>query len=253
MHLTRWLPVALLALAALVSSGGSGAAAQSEPAVPAAPLAMAAGQGVRLAWSLGAGPRPQLVVIYRAEKQSAAYEELARVDAAALGHTDETVQLGRSYLYRISITRGALRSPMSDAAEVQVGGTSRVLLRGGSTGRAVFEVTVYRGGSRLSSVFVHSPGETVGDLVFVPELARVEDFRLGLTLRELGLSRARGQETASEELLDPEGQPLRDGGGRPIRLDFRFPGQDRDVLTAALALPDGRVVSLVEGTPFTLP
>ncbi|MBX3473027.1 MAG: hypothetical protein KF754_01430 [Planctomycetes bacterium] len=245
--------ILLVMIALGLAVQGGAAVAQSEPLVPAAPLCMAAGKGVSIAWSLPSGPRAQLAVIYRADKQTAAYDEVGRADASALAWTDETVELGKVYLYRVSLTRGATRSPMSDAAEVQVGGTSRVVLRGGSIQRAVFEVTLFKGGRRLTQVFVHSVGEAVGDLAHVPELGVVQDFRLGLTLRELALSRARGEESSLEELKDASGQPLRDAGGQPIKLDFRFPGQDRAVLTAALALKDGRVISLVEGAAFVVP
>jgi hypothetical protein len=214
---------------------------------------MAAGAAVSLAWSLPPGPRPQLVVVYRAEKDTATFEELRRVDAAALSMQDDSVQLGRTYLYRVATVRGAAVSPLSPAAEVLVGGGARVLLRGGSTDRAVFEVTVYRAGRRLSATFVHAAGDRVGDLVHVAGLDRIEDFRLGLVLRELSLSRAIGQEASLQELRDSRGETMLDPGGKPLRLEFRFPGHEREVLVAALALKDGRIVALTEGETLNVP
>lgn len=244
--------VLFVALAVLALTGAAAPVA-SQPVTPSAPLCLAAGTSVRLAWSLPPGPKPSLVVIYRAEREAAAFVELARVDATALAHVDDTVQLGRVYQYTLATVRGAAMSPMSAATEVLVGGSSRVLLRGGSIEKAVFEVTVFRAGRKLTSSFVHGPGEQVGDLVHVPELQRIEDFRLGLLLRELSLSRAKTEVTSMEELKDAEGKPMLDFGGKPLRLEFRAPGTEREVLTAALALKDGRVVTLTEGSAFVVP
>lgn len=251
MLIRRFLVLVVAALVLVLMGGAE--RASSQPVTPSAPLCLAAGQSVRLAWSLPPGPKPSLVVIYRAEQEAAAFVELARVDATTLSHVDDTVQLGRVYQYTLATVRGAAVSPMSAATQVLVGGSSRVLLRGGSIDKAVFEVTVFRAGRKLSASFVHGPGEQVGDLVHVPELQRIEDFRLGLTLRELSLSRAKSEVTSMEELKDADGKPLLDFGGKPLRLEFRAPGSEREVLTAALALKDGRVVTLTEGTAFVAP
>jgi len=252
MAIPRLFLVPLIALV-VFGLGGETPRAQSELRAPDAPLCLAAGQGVRLGWSLPAGPKPSLVVIYRAEKESAAFVELARVDATALSYVDGDVQLGRTYQYRLATLRGSANSSMSNAAEVLVGGTARLLLRGGSLDKAVFEVTVFRAGRKLTSTFIHAPGEKVGDLVHVPDLQRIEDFRLGATLRELTLARAISETVSPEALADAEGKPMFDFGGKPIKLDFRFPGTEREVLTAALALADGRIISLVEGAAFVVP
>jgi len=238
---------------ALSASATPGSQAQSDLQAPLAPLAMAAGQSVVLAWQLPARPRPDTVVIYRSEKTAEAFEELARVESATLGFTDEKVELGRAYQYRLAMLRGAAASPMSGAVEVLVGGTARMTLRGGSTDRAVFDVTVFRGGRRLTSAFSHSPGEKIGDLVHVPELARIEDFRLGVTLRELSLSRARSETTSRLALQTSAGESLKDLAGNPIQADFRFPGSEREILTAAIQLADGRIIALAEGVSFTVP
>lgn len=254
--MARRVLVTFLALGvalALAASAARGSHAQSDLQAPAAPLAMAAGQGVVLAWQLPQRPRPDSVVIYRSEKSAESFEELARVDAASLGFTDEKVELGRTYQYRLATLRGAAASPMSGAVEVLVGGTARISLRGGSTDRAVFDVTVFRGGRRLTAVFSHGPGEKIGDLVHVPELQRIEDFRLGVTLRELSLSRARGETSSRQTLQSMAGEPLKDLAGNPIAAEFRFPGSEREVLTAAIQLSDGRIIALSEGVSFTVP
>lgn len=241
--------VALLALLWLAMP----VVADEPPAIPAAPLALATGRGVSLAWTLPQGLRPGTVVVYRADKQAQAFEEIARLDAAMLSLADEKVTLGHSYLYRVELLRGTAKSGMSPATEVLVGGGARLMLVGGSTERAVFEVSLFAGGKRLSQVFAHSPGEKIGDLVHVAELQKIVDFRLGCTLRELSLTRALTEQTQRLELVDTAGKPMRDLAGNPVALDFRFAGAQREALSAMVALPDGRVLPLLEGAVLTMP
>lgn len=237
----------------LFSFPAAGQSADQRPAQPGKLLVLARGAAVSLAWTLGDGLRPHTVVVYRADKESDRFEQVAELDAAVRGWTDERVTLGRTYLYQLEGVRGGARSGPSAAAEILVGGGARVWLRGGSPDRAVFEVTIFREGRSLSATFAHGPGEPIGDLVYVNDLQQAVDFRVGARLRELALTRAYAPEAARETLKDAVGVPIADLAGRPITLDFRTPGPEREVLSAMIELPGSKFVPLLEGAATTVP
>lgn len=214
---------------------------------PDAPLALAAGESVNLAWSLPPTPKPDTVVIYRSSVGGAKFDELARVDASKLTYVDDKVSLGQTYQYRIQIVRGAQSSAMSLPADVRVGGTARITFLGGSTDRALFEVVMFRRGRRVSARFVHKPGDQVGDLAYVKDLDSIEDFRLGPTLDGIVLDVAESRETVSDELKQPDGRNLTDMAGRPIKVEFEFPGAVQEVAIATLKNADGTIFQLKEG------
>jgi hypothetical protein len=214
---------------------------------PDAPYALASGDSVRLAFTLPREPRPQRVHVLRAAKDGPAFTVVADLDAAALAWTDKDVRAGQTYLYVIRTLRGAATSEPSDPAEVTVGGTARLTLVGGSLERALFEVTIYRGGKRHTARFVHKPGEAIGDLAWVPELNSAADFRLGPTLVGLSLGESDAIETSRLALKNAAGEPITDLGGQPIELDFAIPTGSHEVLRAAIRTKGGNEVTLQEG------
>jgi hypothetical protein len=146
-----------------------------------------------------------------------------------------------------------LRSGPSQPTEVLAGSGARVTLRGGGPARAVFEVTLYSEGRKLSAIFSHGAGEKIGDLAYVNDLQKVIDFRLGATLRELSLTRAYAPTVLRETLVDPGGAVITDLAGIPIAMEFRVPDAEREVLSATVELPGGRFVPLLEGASLELP
>jgi hypothetical protein len=144
------MPHALLVCAPLLALVFSiPAAGQSEnlpPRPPGKPLALVQGRQVRLAWSLGDGPRPHAVVVYRAATEGDRVEQVAALVASERAWTDARVVMGRTYISQVEAVRGGLRSGPSQPTEVLAGSGARVTLRGGGPARAVFEVTLYSEG-----------------------------------------------------------------------------------------------------------
>lgn len=242
----------LLAGVAALLGWATPRAQEALPAMPA-PLALPAGGAVNLAWTLPRGTRLDAVLVLRALKPDGAFEEAARVPVTRISWQDTEAALGATYLYRLQGVAGSTLTQPSPAVEVTVGGSARLLLRGGTTSRAVFEITLFRGGRRLSATFVHGPGDAIGDLLHVPEAGAIVDFRLGPRLGALSLGRRAGVETARETLLDAAGQPLTDPAGKPIEGTFRLPGTERELLLATVLLPDGTPRELAEGQTLDLP
>lgn len=243
------LAVSIL-FAVLVCAGtwaGVRTGAQTEElAAPSAPLLMASGESVQIAWTLPPGPKVDTVIVFRGH-EGGKYVEAARAPASDLSLTDDGVRLGRTYQYRLRMARGAAQSGFSEEATVTVGGTSRIVFHGGSPGRAVFEVVVFRDGERVSRRFVHGPGEAIGDLAFVPGFDDVIDFRLGPTVVDMELGRAAVAQTQREVLKDAGGNPVTGPDGEPIELDFHIPGGEREVLIATVQDDDGGTFELREG------
>lgn len=240
---TRFLCILLL-LAPLM--GSSSAQPQDMP-TPPAPLALPDGESVQLAWSLPPAPRADTVVIYRSTRRGAQFDEVARLPAADMRYVDKGVVLGQTYQYRVQTVRGVNASPLSEAAEVLVGGGSRIIFLGGSLERGLFEVVAFRRGRRVSARFVHKPGDPMGDLAYMADVDAVEDFRLGPRLVKLRIGHAESRKSGSEVLKNASGEAVKDLSGREVTLDFDFPGAAREVVIATIALADGREVELKEG------
>lgn len=218
---------------------------------PDAPLALAGGESVSLAWGLPPSPKPDTVVIYRGTGDGAQFIEVARLPASTLRFTDNEVNLGRSYHYRVQTVRGNQVSELSEPAEVLVGGGAKVTFIGGSLDRALFEVVMFRRGSRVTAQFVHKPGDAIGDLAWVAELEGVEDFRLGPKLQALAISVAESRENVSRPLLDAGGKPLTDIAGRSVPVEFRLPGATHEIIIATLHDAQGKPFQLKEGESYT--
>lgn len=217
---------------------------------PDAPLVMAGGDGVQLAWSLPVKPKADRVIIFRSLVGGANFDEVARVDASKLQYLDDTAALGQTYQYRIQIARGAQTSAMSLPGVITVGDSARISFLGGSTDRALFEVVMFRRGRRISAQFVHKLGDQIGDLAYVPELDSVEDFRLGPKLTKIALDTAETRETVSEELKGPDGEVMKDLAGRPIKVEYEFPGATHEVAIATLQHAKGNFFQLKEGETY---
>lgn len=250
-----WRFAVYLSFATLVTITGLvmfGADAQ-QPLLPKpdAPIAVAAGESVSLAWSLPPKPKPDTVVIYRGTGDGAQFIEVGRVPASALRFTDNEVSLGRSYQYRVQTLKGAEKSELSEPADVLVGGSAKITFLGGSSERALFEVVMFRRGSRVTAQFVHKPGDAIGDLAWVAELEGVEDFRLGPKLQALAISVAESRENVSQPLLGPDGQPLADIAGRTVKVDFQLPGATHEIMIATLLDAQGKPFQLKEGESYT--
>ncbi|MBZ0136149.1 MAG: fibronectin type III domain-containing protein [Planctomycetes bacterium] len=218
--------------------------------MPDAPLALAGGETVSLAWSLPPAPKVDMVVIYRSGKEAAGLSEVARVNGSDLQWTDKDVALGRTYEYRIQTLKGAKNSGISGHVEVTVGDSARITFIGGSVDRALFEVMMFRRGRRVSSRFIHKPGDPIGDLSYVPDLDTIEDFRLGPRLLKLDIGVAETRETSSETLGDASGQTMKDLGGREVRIDFTYPGATNEVMIATILDAQDRPVKLKEGESY---
>lgn len=217
---------------------------------PEAPLVLAGGESVNLAWSLPPKPKPDTVIIYRTLFGGANFVEVARVGASELRYVDDKVTLGKTYQYRIQIARGANTSAMSEASEITVGGTSRITFLGGANDRALFEIVMFRRGRRISAQFVTKPGDAVGDLAYVEDLDTIEDFRLGPSLQEITLGVAESRENVTNTLIGPDGEMITDLAGRPVKVEFEFPGATHEVAIATLKLADGKTMQLKEGETF---
>jgi hypothetical protein len=219
----------------------------SELPQPAAPLLLADGQSVSIAWSLPPKPKPEIAVIYRAAADGTNMIEAGRAPASDLRFTDKDVALGVTYQYRIKLMKGTKESAFSEAASVRVGGSAKITFVGGSLDRALFEVTMFRRGQRVSSTFVQRVGDQVGDLAYVASLASVEDFRLGPKLTKLEIGVGESSETANQTLLGPDGQPIKGPGGREVKVEFKFPGATHEIMIATLASKDGKTFQMKEG------
>ncbi|MCC6573541.1 MAG: fibronectin type III domain-containing protein [Planctomycetes bacterium] len=236
--------IAALLAAFVAVSGGQ---AQSAPVTPPAPLVLARGESVSIAWRLPNDPRPINVVLYR----RVAGGTLARIGefpAEQLSFVDKDVQQGKNYEYAIAAAyRKGPVSPISPIAAVSIAGGARITLKGGSLARAVFEVTIFDQGRKITSEFVNLPGETIGDLGFVKDLNKTLDFRLGAKLLALEVAEVSGVRPQREALMDTAGKPMTDATGKPINLEFKLPGDTREVIVARIRTKDGRTVALHEG------
>jgi hypothetical protein len=245
--------LACLAVIAVASAIGLQTLAQAaELPKPEAPLALASGESVNLAWSLPPKPKPELVVIFRSTADISTMVEVGRAPASDLRFTDSKVTLGVTYQYRIKLLKGAKESPLSEAVEVLVGGNARITFLGGSLDRALFEVTMFRRGQRISSQFVQKIGDQVGDLAYVAGLDYVEDFRLGPKLTALVIGVAESQETIGQPLLGPDGQPQKNLGGRDVQIEFKFPGATHEIMIATLTDKAGKTIQIKEGESYTV-
>lgn len=244
------IAILTVCLAVLTLSGAHSDAQAVELPSPAAPLALAGGEAIDLAWSLPPGVKPETVVILRSGKDAAGLAEVARVPASDLRWTDSDFTLGQTYEYRVQTLKGAKKSGISEPATVLVGGTARITFLGGSTERALFEVSIFRRGRRVAAQFVHKPGDKIGDLAYVPDLDSVEDFRLGPTLLKLSISVAEARETASETLKTSNGEPMLDLAGSEIQIEFTYPGATKEVVVAYITDAAGQPQVLMEGEAF---
>lgn len=244
------IAILTLCLAALVLAGANSDAQTAELPTPKPPIALPGGESVALAWSLPPAVKPETVIVYRSGKDGAGLAEVARVPANDLRWTDSEVTLGQTYEYRVQTLKGAKNSGISEHVTVTVGGSAKITFLGGSTGRALFEVMMFRRGRRISAMFVHKPGDKIGDLAYVADLDSVEDFRLGPTLVELEISVAEARETTGEKLVDSKGQPMRDLAGREVQIDFTYPGATKEIVVASITDAAGRPQVLKEGETF---
>ncbi len=221
--------------------------AQTPPPAPSAPLLLVRGGAVVVAWRLPPQPRPVTIVLYRREVGGT----LARVGeypAEQLTVVDKEVRQGKSYEYALAAAyRKGPVSVISHTAAVSVGGGSRVTLVGGSLTRAVFEVTLFEEGRKLTAQFVHGPGEAIGDMSYVTELGRSVDFRLGARLSALEVADVSGVRPSRESVGDIADKMMTDLAGRKLELDFKFPGETREVLRAQVQTKDGKTVTLAQG------
>lgn len=244
------IAILMLCLAALVTAGAHSDAQTAELPTPKAPLALPAGESVSLVWSLPPQTKPDTVIVYRSGKDGAGLAELARVPASDLRWTDGEVTLGQTYEYRVQTLKGAKNSGISEPAIVLVGGSARITFLGGSVNRALFEVVMFRRGRRVASLFVHKPGDPIGDLAYVADLDSVEDFRLGPRLTKLDISVAEARETTGETLTDAGGEPMKDLAGREVQIDFTYPGATREIVIATITDGSGAIRQIKEGETF---
>lgn len=222
-------------------------AQQSELPKPDAPLLLADGESVSIAWSLPPKPKPELAVIYRAAADGTNMIEVGRAPASDLRYTDAGVSLGVTYQYRVKLLKGTKESGFSEPASVRVGGSAKITFVGGSLDRALFEVTMFRRGQRVSSTFVQKVGDQVGDLSYVAGLGSVEDFRLGPKLSKLEVGIGESSESTNQTLLGPDSQPMKGPGGREIKVEFKFPGATHEIMIATLTGKDGKTFQMNEG------
>jgi hypothetical protein len=244
--------VLLLAFgAALALIGVKVPHAQTSQQKPAAPVAVVYGNAVQLSWRLPAGPRSLNVVIYRGDASSS-MARVATLEAERRSYTDTSVRVGQSYDYAIALDqRGLPLSAMSDSVRVSIGIIDRVVFRGGSISRAVFDVAVFSDGRKFVEAFVAAPGEPVGDLRRVDGVEKPLDFRLGCKVLGLRLEIAPGKSKERQPLLDSSGRALTDLAGRPIELSLPSKGEARERLVVELEVSDSRRITLVEGEGFS--
>ncbi|MDC1142447.1 hypothetical protein OAU50_05105 [Planctomycetota bacterium] len=237
----------------LVGAFLSGVASQDGRAqiTPSAPIVSAQGSEVVLAWSLPADQRIERVDIMRAPEGMDKFIVLETVDATITTASDATPTLGKRYSYqlRMHTDEGSMLTPV---VEVLVGGEATIRLVGGSLDRALFEVTLYRNGQKISEQFLHSTGETVGDLRYPEGIDSVLDFRLGPRLMTLELIRDVSMEVIRTPLQDASGTPLLGPTGKEIPLEFTVPGTEREILKATIKTADGAMHTLNEGESLTV-
>ena len=225
--------------------------AQSSSGKPLAPLAVANGNSVSLSWRLPASPRPLNVVIYRGEV-GGPLSRIGTVEAERRSFVDTNVSVGQSYEYAIALDqRGLPLSAMSSTVMVSVGATDRIVFRGGSISRGVFDVTVYAENRKFVETFVAAPGEAVGDLRRMEGIEKAVDFRLGCKVIALRLEIMEGKSDTREPVKDAAGNVLRDLGGRPIEIALPAKSEARERLVAEVELPGGRKLTLLEGEGFS--
>jgi hypothetical protein len=240
--------IGVLALAVFSVSAPS---AQGSSSRPHAPLAIANGNSVTLSWRLSVSPRPLNVVIYRGEV-GGPLSRIATVEAERRSFTDGNVSAGQSYDYALAHDqRGLPLSAMSVPVSVSVGVTDRIVFRGGSISRGVFDVTVFAENRRFVETFVAASGEAVGDLRRVGGIEKALDFRLGCKVMALRLEIAPGRSNERQPILDSAGRALTDLAGRSLELTLPAKSETRERLVAEVEAADGRRVTLHEGEGFS--
>lgn len=250
MHRLALLLLFLGALALAVFSVNA-PSAQTSSGKPLAPLAAANGNSVTLSWRLPVSPRPLNVVIYRGEV-GGPLSRIATVEAERRSFTDSNVSAGQSYDYALAHDlRGLPLSAMSAPVSVSVGVTDRIVFRGGSISRGVFDVTVFAENRRFVETFVAASGEAVGDLRRVDGIEKALDFRLGCKVLALRLEIAPGKSKERQPLLDSTGRALTDLSGRPVELSLPSKGEVRERLVVELEASDSRRITLQEGEGFS--
>ena len=250
MHRLAWLVLVVGALALALTGLGS-PRAQSSQVKPAAPLALSSGNTVTVSWRLPPSPRPLSVIVYRADA-GGAFLRIATVEAERRSFVDNGVAESQSYDYAIALDqRGLPLSAMSESVRVRVGAQDRVVFRGGSIARAIFDVTLFAEGRKLVETFVAAPGEVVGDIRRIDGLEKAQDFRLGCKLVSLRLEIAPGKSSERQGVLDAGGQTLRDLAGRPVDVVLPAKGEVRERLVAEVEAAGGKRLTLHEGEGFS--
>ncbi|MBP9891771.1 MAG: fibronectin type III domain-containing protein [Planctomycetes bacterium] len=241
----------LIGALALALFSVSAPSAQSSSGKPHAPLVIANGNSVTLSWRLPVSPRPLNVVIYRGEV-GGPLSRIGTVEAERRSFTDSNVSAGQSYDYAVAHDqRGLPLSAMSAPVSVSVGVTDRIVFRGGSISRGVFDVTVYAENRKFVETFVAAPGEAVGDLRRVGGIEKALDFRLGCKVMALRLEIAPGKSKERQPIQDSAGRALTDLAGRPIELTLPAKSEERERLVAELEVSGGRRITLQEGEGFS--
>lgn len=243
-----------IALALIAGAFLSAVASQPElvQVTPSAPIVSAEGSEVTLAWSLPAGIRIETVDITRTPASLDKFVVLTSLDATEMTYTDASVKLGKSYRYQLRMHTSTGQTLLSEPVEILVGGRATIRLVGGSLDRALFEVTLYRNGQRITEQFLHSVGDEVGDLRYPKSLDIVMDFRLGPRLMKLELMEGRSSDVIRTPLMDISGEVLKGPSGKDIPLEFTVPGNEREVLKATVKTVDGVLHELVEGESLTV-
>ena len=250
MHRAAMLLLVATSLA-LALLGAQSPRAQAALSKPGAPLAVVAGNSVQLSWRLPASPRPLNVILYRGDA-GGPLSRLATLEAERRSFTDNAVSVGQAYDYAIALDqRGLPLSAMSPSVRVSIGAMDRVVFRGGSISRAVFDVAVFSEGRKIVESFVAAPGEVVGDLRRIDGVEKPLDFRLGCKVIALRLEIAPGRSNERQPILDSAGQALTDLAGRPLELTLPAKGESRERLVAELEAAGGRRVTLQEGEGFS--
>ncbi|MHC4840970.1 MAG: hypothetical protein ACYTDT_08465 [Planctomycetota bacterium] len=246
-----------LFIAALLVVGAffTGVASQGTGAqiTPSAPLVSAEGNEVVLAWSLPAGVRIETTEIMRAPSGEQRFIVIQSVDGTMTTAKDTTPELGKSYSYQLRLHTSSGQSLLTPAVKVLVGGEATIRLVGGSLDRAMFEVTLYRSGKKITEQFLHSTGDAVGDMRYPEGMDTVLDFRLGPRLLKLELTTGESSEVIRTTLQSPTGDPILGPSGNEIPLEFVVPGSEREVLQATVKTTDGALHKLLEGESLTVP